>query len=136
MFSVSIIKMFSTLSLSLAIKNKVKNIPATSNVAFRLRANPAWFLAKHQYVPWSESLRPWVTLRKNSDPVGNRTRCDSPAVVTNSLSLYHSILGSGIPSALQFNVVGSWRGTTVSAGCSVILGTRYWLGCCVPRKRH
>jgi hypothetical protein len=37
-------------------------------------------------------------------------------------SLYHKIVGFGEPSDLQFNVTGSFRGTTVSIGCSTIRG--------------
>jgi len=37
-------------------------------------------------------------------------------------SLYHKIVGFGEPSDLQFNVTGSFRGTTVSNGCSTIRG--------------
>lgn len=41
------------------------------------------------------------------------------------------MLGIGEASALQFNVTGSWRGTVVSIGCSVIRGI-----CKPARKIH
>lgn len=62
------------------------------------------------------------TLRKNRAPDGSRTRCDPGAIFTGVPSLNQRILGIGAPSALQFNVTGSWRGTVVSIGCSVIRG--------------
>lgn len=43
-------------------------------------------------------------------------------VTTSSPSLNHSILGFGFPSALQLSVTGSFLATTMSEGCSVILG--------------
>jgi hypothetical protein len=102
--------------------------PATSRVAFRLLATPTLLWATHQYTPLSESLRPWATRRKNREPAGRRTRCDFESlgdVFTSSPSLYHSIVGSGTPSALQFKVTGSCLGTVTSVGCSVIRGLRY-----------
>lgn len=39
-------------------------------------------------------------------------------------SLYHVIVIGGVPSALQFNVTGSCRGTIVLVGCSTILGPK------------
>lgn len=62
------------------------------------------------------------TFRKNRAPDGSKTRCDPGAIFTGVPSLYHLMLGIGAPSALQFNVTGSWRGTVVSMGCSVIRG--------------
>lgn len=94
-------------------------------VAFLLGTDPALFRATHQYTPPSCSFLPCITRRKNRDPVGSRTRCDlaSPGdVCTSSPSLYHSITGSGLPSALQFNVTGSFFATIMSDGCSVIRG--------------
>lgn len=41
------------------------------------------------------------------------------------ITLNHSIVGSGLPSALQFIVTGSFFGTSISLGCSVIRGERY-----------
>lgn len=100
-------------------------LPATVSVAFLLGTDPALFRATHQYTPPSCSFLPCITRRKNRDPVGSRTRCDlaSPGdVCTSSPSLYHSITGSGLPSALQFNVTGSFFATIMSDGCSVIRG--------------
>lgn len=100
-------------------------LPATVRVAFLLGTDPALFRATHQYTPPSCSFLPCITRRKNRDPVGSRTRCDlaSPGdVCTSSPSLYHSITGSGLPSALQFNVTGSFFATIMSDGCSVIRG--------------
>jgi hypothetical protein len=64
-----------------------------------------------------------MTRRKKSDPVGKMTRCDfglDGAVGTGTPSLNHRISGSGIPSALQFNVSGSFFGTVIDVGCSVM----------------
>lgn len=100
-------------------------LPATVRVAFLLGTDPALFRATHQYTPPSCSFLPCITRRKKRDPVGSRTRCDlaSPGdVCTSSPSLYHSITGSGLPSALQFNVTGSFFATIMSDGCSVIRG--------------
>ena len=102
--------------------------PATSRVAFRLLATPNLLWATHQYTPLSESFRPWATRRKKREPAGSRTRWDFESlgdVFTSSPSLYHSIVGSGTPSALQFKVTGSCLGTVTSVGCSVIRGIRY-----------
>lgn len=63
-----------------------------------------------------------ITFRKKRAPDGSRTRCEPGAIFTGVPSLNHLILGIGCPSALQFNVTGSWRGTVVSMGCSVIRG--------------
>lgn len=49
----------------------------------------------------------------------------------NNYQVYQPITGSGFPSALQFNVTGSFFGTTISLGCSVIRGVRY----CAERKK-
>lgn len=111
------------------------NIPAIWSVAFRLFTFPAGFFATHQYTPPSCSFFPCTVRRKNNDPDGNRTRCDLLSfglVLTGSPSLYHSIVGSGLPSALQFSVTGSFFGTTISLGCSVILGVRY----CAAEKKN
>lgn len=69
---------------------------------------------------WHLALK--FTLRKNRAPDGNKTRCEPAAILTGFPSLNHRILGIGEPSALQFNVSGSCRGTVVSIGCSVIRG--------------
>ena len=64
-----------------------------------------------------------MTLRKNRDPVGKITLWDlglEGAVGTSCPSLYHLISGSGTPSALQFRVRGSFLGTVIEVGCSVI----------------
>lgn len=119
-------------------------LPATWSVAFRLTSIPARFLATHQYTPLSCSFLLCATRRKNSEPSDRMTFCDlaplslplpaaAPlgAIFSNSPSLYHSIVGSGRPSALQPNVIGSFFGTVMSVGCSVILGFRYW-----PEKRR
>lgn len=54
------------------------------------------------------------------------------------------MLGIGDPSALQFNVTGSWRGTVVSIGCSVIRGIckaanekirMFWLNFWIDEKK-
>lgn len=114
-------------------------LPATWSVAFRLTSVPATFLATHQYTPLSCSFLLCATRRKNSEPSDRMTFCDlaplslpppaaAPlgAIFNSSPSLYHSIVGSGRPSALQPNVIGSFFGTVMSVGCSVILGFRYW----------
>lgn len=69
------------------------------------------------------------TLRKNKAPDGSRTRCDPAAILTGFPSLNHRMLGIGEPSALQFSVTGSCRGTVVSIGCSVIRGI------CKPERK-
>lgn len=61
-----------------------------------------------------------LTLRKKRFPVGKIFRCCDD--LSNIPSLYHKIVGFGEPSDLQFNVTGSFRGTTVSIGCSTIRG--------------
>jgi hypothetical protein len=40
--------------------------------------------------------------------------------------LNHRISGSGTPSALQFSVSGSFLGTVIDVGCSVMWGDREW----------
>lgn len=62
-----------------------------------------------------------LTLRKNKLPAGKKTRCW--VTLRGTPSLYQTIVGSGMPSALQFIVTGSLRGTVVSMGCSTIRGT-------------
>lgn len=62
------------------------------------------------------------TLRKKSPPDGRIMRCDPGSTLSGSPSLYQEIIGDGTPSALQFNVAGSYRGTITSNGCSTILG--------------
>lgn len=78
-----------------------------------------WFLAMHQYTPESLSFFPSDTERKKRSPPGKNIRrpsgCDPP--LRSSLSLYHSMCGSGFPSALQFSVVGSFFLTRTSFGC-------------------
>lgn len=39
-------------------------------------------------------------------------------------SLYQTMLGEGRPSAPQFKVTGSFRGTVQFVGCSVMRGAR------------
>lgn len=63
--------------------------------------------------------------KKNKDPLGRSILWDrgsSLSVSTRSPSLYHSMVGVGRPSALQFKVVGSPLETMTSEGCSTILG--------------
>lgn len=72
--------------------------------------------------PASLSRREWTTLRKNKSPDGRNIWWADPWILTISPSLYHSILGFGEPSALQFSVTGSCLGTVASRGCSMILG--------------
>lgn len=106
----------------------IDDSPAIWSVALRLNTFPAAFLATHQYTPPSCSFLPCTVRRKNSEPDGKRTRCDLLSlglVFTGSPSLNHSMVGIGSPSALQFNVTGSFFGTTMSLGCSVIRGVRY-----------
>ena len=75
-------------------------------------------------VPRLNSIAFWLlTRRKKSAPDGRAMRCDPDSSVTGWPSLNHWISGGGLPSALQLSVVGSWRGTITSRGCSVILGT-------------
>lgn len=62
-----------------------------------------------------------LTLRKNNPPAGS-TILEPGSTFKRSPSLYHSIVGFGDPSALQFNVAGSCFGTITSNGCSVIRG--------------
>ncbi len=62
------------------------------------------------------------TLRKNNPPAGNSIRWDPGNIFNGTPSLYHWIVGEGVPSALQFNVAGSCLGTVVSIGCSVMRG--------------
>ena len=109
-------------------------LPATVRVAFLLLADPTTLVASHQYVPPSCSFLLWITRRKNSDPAGRMTRCDlglEGAVGTGTPSLYHRISGSGIPSALQLRVSGSFLATSIEVGGSVMWGERYW-----PEKKE
>ncbi len=59
------------------------------------------------------------------EPLGRSMRWErgsSRSVSTLSPSLYHSTIGVGRPSALQFNVAGSPLETMRSEGCSTTLG--------------
>ncbi|MDV3182782.1 MAG: hypothetical protein Q8869_02945, partial [Candidatus Phytoplasma australasiaticum] len=58
------------------------------------------------------------------EPVAKRTGCDLLSRMRGSPSLYHSMDGSGLPSALQCSVSASSLGTTTFRGCSVIRGGR------------
>uniref|UniRef100_A0A1A9ZJ92 Uncharacterized protein n=1 Tax=Glossina pallidipes TaxID=7398 RepID=A0A1A9ZJ92_GLOPL len=49
-------------------------------------------------------------------------RCEPESVFSSWPSLNHCIEGVGLPSALQLNVKGSFFGTTISMGCSMIRG--------------
>lgn len=60
------------------------------------------------------------TFKKNKLPTGRITRCVD--ALSGVSSLYQTTLGSGIPSALQLMVTGSFLGTVVSIGCSTIRG--------------
>lgn len=82
------------------------------------------------FVGMEEVEKSEFTLRKNSAPDGSRTRCEPGAMLTGFPSLSHRMLGIGDPSALQLRVTGSWRGTVVSIGCSVIRGI------CKPEKKE
>lgn len=62
-----------------------------------------------------------LTFRKKRLPAGRKTRCC--VTLSGTPSLYHTMFGSGTPSALQFIVTGSLRGTVMSMGCSTIRGT-------------
>lgn len=62
-----------------------------------------------------------ATLRKNKLPAGRKTRCW--VTLSGIPSLNQRMFGSGMPSALQFIVTGSLRGTVVSMGCSTIRGS-------------
>lgn len=123
-----IVNIYYIYSSIIIIIDPFQYIPAICSVALRLKTFPAAFLATHQYTPPSCSFLPCTVRRKNSEPDGNRTRCDLLSfglVLTGSPSLNHSMLGSGRPSALQFRVTGSFFGTTMSLGCSVMRGVRY-----------
>lgn len=63
-----------------------------------------------------------LTLRKNKPPAGKIIRCEPGSSFNGSPSLYHVMVGVGVPSALQFSVTGSYLGTITSNGCSVIRG--------------
>lgn len=116
-----------------------KILPATWRVAFRLTSVPATFLATHQYTPLSCSFLLCATRKKNREPSDRITFCEDLAplsppppaaaplggIFNSSPSLYHSIVGSGRPSALHPKVIGSFFGTVISVGCSVILGFLY-----------
>lgn len=65
-------------------------------------------------------LKKSTNLRKNKEPSGKITLLSDG---TSGAPLwYHFISGGGRPAALQFNVKGSSRAATASAGCSNILG--------------
>lgn len=57
--------------------------------------------------------------------------CNSVLIDQNTT--HHVITGSGLPSALQFNVTGSFFGTTASLGCSVMRGVRY---CAIKQEKR
>jgi len=67
-------------------------------------------------------LRPSLTLRKNNPPAGKVMRWEPGRIFRGTPSLYHWMVGVGLPSALQLSVAGSCRGTVVSMGCSTIRG--------------
>lgn len=69
---------------------------------------------------WINYIFIMPTLKKKSAPAGRIIRCESDW--SSFPFLYHSTVGCGSPSAIQFSVTGSCRGTTTSNGCSVILG--------------
>lgn len=102
------------------------HLHATSKDAFRLTASPRQFLATQTQLPSSGLLlRPCTMRKKNKDPLGSSILWDrgsSLSVSTRSPSLYHSMVGVGRPSALQFKVVGSPLETMTSEGCSTIRG--------------
>lgn len=62
------------------------------------------------------------TLRKNKPPAGSIMRCEPVSVFSSRPSLNHCMLGVGLPSAWQLNVNGSFFGTVVSMGCSMMRG--------------
>jgi len=62
------------------------------------------------------------TLRKNKPPAGSIMRCEPVSVFSSRPSLNHWMVGVGLPSAWQLNVNGSFFGTVVSMGCSMIRG--------------
>ncbi|KAI9583987.1 hypothetical protein GQX74_010322 [Glossina fuscipes] len=62
------------------------------------------------------------TFKKNKSPEGISMRCEPESVFSSWPSLNHCIEGVGLPSALQLNVKGSFFGTTISMGCSMIRG--------------
>jgi len=68
-------------------------------------------------VSWSE-----LTFKKNKPPAGSIMRCEPASVFSSRPSLNHWIVGVGLPSALQLNVYGSFFGTVVSIGCSMMCG--------------
>lgn len=115
-----------TFSVSLRINPQYS--PATSRVAFLLLALPTSLVATHQYMPVSCSLLVCSACKKNRDPLGSTIRFDES--LTRLPSWYHSIVGSGLPSALQFKVAGSCLRTKTSDGCSVMRGGR----CAVKKK--
>ena len=77
----------------------------------------------------------WTTLRMKSWPLGSNIRFDEESsidVTTGRPSLYHVMMGLGLPSALQLRVAGLLRATHWSCGCSIISGPEnggFW-----PRK--
>jgi len=71
--------------------------------------------------PLPRNLRP-LTLRKNNPPAGRVMRWEPGRIFRGTPSLYHWMVGVGLPSALQLSVAGSCRGTVVSMGCSTIRG--------------
>lgn len=62
------------------------------------------------------------TLRKNKPPAGSIMRCEPESVFSSRPSLNHWMDGVGLPSALQLKVNGSFFGTVVSMGCSMMRG--------------
>lgn len=102
-------------------RRKSSRSVATRSDAFWLLATPSSFFASHQYTPASLSRRECATDRKKRFPDGSSIWWPG-SIVSGSPSLYHSIFGSGEPSALQFNVNGEFLGTMLSSGCSIIVG--------------
>ena len=69
-----------------------------------------------------------MAFKKNNDPSGKRIRWEtgsSGAILTSCPFRYHSIVGLGVPLALQLRVTGSFRATVMFNGCSVIRGLSF-----------
>lgn len=64
------------------------------------------------------------TYLRNSSPSSSSTLCGWSVGASGEPSLYHWIVGLGLPSDTQRNVAGSLLPTIVSAGCSFMRGAR------------
>lgn len=100
--------------------------PAIWREAFLLVAIPTLFRATQAYTAsWDWLFRPGTTLKKNKLPSGKTIGCDCASILFISSGwpfLSHSMVGSGLPSALQDSVAGLPTRTTTSEGWWTIRG--------------